>query len=122
MNQSYPLKCNAKCVTIDEGGRTMEKRATLNLRVNPDVKRDAESVLSQLGISMSTAVDMYLRQIKMTGGIPFPIVIKNAPDRVNAEMMTASQIRDKIQRGLDDIDAGRTQDLDDVIKKKRGNR
>ena len=100
----------------------MEKRATLNLRVNPDVKRDAESVLSQLGISMSTAVDMYLRQIKMTGGIPFPIVIKNAPDRVNAEMMTASQIRDKIQRGLEDIDDGRTQDLDAVIKKKRGNR
>lgn len=38
----------------------MKKSATLNLRVNPVVKARAESVLSQLGIPMSTAIDMYL--------------------------------------------------------------
>ena len=32
----------------------MEKTATLNLRVNPQLKSRAESVLSQLGIPMST--------------------------------------------------------------------
>ena len=48
----------------------MEKTTTLNLRVNPDVKRRAEEVLSQLGIPMSTAIDIYLKQISMTGGIP----------------------------------------------------
>ena len=41
----------------------MEKSSTLNLRVNPVVKARAESVLSQLGIPMSTAIDMYLNQI-----------------------------------------------------------
>ena len=39
----------------------MEKTTTLNLRVNPDVKRRAEGVLSQLGISMSTAIEIYLK-------------------------------------------------------------
>lgn len=43
----------------------MDKNTTLNLRVNPDVKHNAEMVLSQLGISMSTAIDIYLRQISM---------------------------------------------------------
>ena len=37
----------------------MEKTMTLNLRVNPEVKKNAEEVLSQLGMSMSTAIDIY---------------------------------------------------------------
>ena len=41
----------------------MEKTMTLNLRVNPTVKQQAEDVLKQLGIPMATAIDMYLRQI-----------------------------------------------------------
>ena len=45
----------------------MEKTATLNLRVNPTVKERAEKVLSQLGVPMSTAIDMYLNQISLTG-------------------------------------------------------
>ena len=49
----------------------MEKTATLNLRVNPMVKERAEAVLSKLGVPMSTAIDMYLNQISLTGGIPF---------------------------------------------------
>ena len=95
----------------------MEKNATLNLRVNPDVKHNAEAILSQLGISMSTAVDIYLRQINMVGGIPFPVTIRQAPDSVNADMMTAGQIREKIQHGLDDVEAGRVRDLDEIIRR-----
>ena len=51
----------------------MGKTATLNLRVNPDVKKDAEEVLTRLGISMSTAINMYLNQITLVQGIPFSI-------------------------------------------------
>ena len=40
---------------------TMEKTMTLNLRVNPTVKQQAEDVLKQLGIPIATAIDMYLR-------------------------------------------------------------
>ena len=47
----------------------MEKSTTLNLRVNPTVKMQAEDVLKQLGVPMATAVDMFLRQITLTGGI-----------------------------------------------------
>ena len=35
----------------------MGKTATLNIRVNPNVKENAESVLAQLGIPMATAID-----------------------------------------------------------------
>lgn len=95
----------------------MEKKATLNLRVNPDVKQNAEAILSQLGISMSTAIDMYLRQISLVGGIPFPVTIRQAPDRVNAELMAASDIREKIQKGIDDVESARVHDLETIKRK-----
>ena len=49
----------------------MEKTATLSLRVSPDVKEDAESILKKLGIPMSVAIDMYLKQIVYAGGFRF---------------------------------------------------
>ena len=55
----------------------MEKTATLNLRVNPTVKERAEKVLSQLGVPMSTAIDMYLNQISLEScaAVPVPLFI-----------------------------------------------
>lgn len=65
-----------------------EKTATLNLRVNPTVKEQAEKVLSRLGIPMSIAIDMYLNQISLTGGIPFAVTLPKVPDAINADLMT----------------------------------
>ena len=56
----------------------MEKTQMLNVRVSPIVKQQAEDVLKQLGIPMATAIDMYLRQITLTGGIPFPLSLPKA--------------------------------------------
>lgn len=88
----------------------MEKTATLNLRVNPVVKQRAEEVLAKLGVPMSTAIDMYLNQIGLTGGIPFMIKLPLAPDSINAEKMSAEELHNKLQQGYDDIAAGRYQD------------
>ena len=67
----------------------MEKSATLNLRVNPVLKEQAETILRQLGIPMSTAIDIYLNQIALTGGIPFLVTLPKVPASVNADTMTA---------------------------------
>lgn len=69
----------------------MEKTATLNLRVNPEVKERAEEVLSKLGVPMSTAINMYLNQISLTGGIPFAITLPKAPNAINADLMTTKR-------------------------------
>ena len=57
----------------------MEKTKMLNVRVSPSVKQQAEDVLKQLGIPMATAIDMYLRQITLTGGIPFSLSLPKSP-------------------------------------------
>ena len=97
----------------------MEKTATLNLRVNPLVKRRAEEVLSQLGVPMSTAVDMYLNQISLNGGIPFPVTLPKAPNSINIDSMTDGELLAKLKRGHDDIEFGNTKPAKEVFAKFR---
>ena len=70
----------------------MSKTATLNLRIDPDVKERAEDVLSRLGVPMSTAINVYLTQISLTGSIPFRIALPEAPDELNADLMSPEQL------------------------------
>lgn len=64
-------------------------------------------MLKRLGIPMSTAIDMYLNQISLTGGIPFEVTLPKSPSVLNADLMTAEEIHKKLQEGYDDIQAGR---------------
>ncbi|GFO99928.1 type II toxin-antitoxin system RelB/DinJ family antitoxin [Lactobacillus helveticus] len=54
----------------------MTEKAAINIRVNKETKQNAEKVLTKLGIPMSVAIDMYLRQIALTDGIPFDLSSK----------------------------------------------
>jgi len=94
----------------------MEKTATLNLRVNPEVKKRAEDVLARLGIPMSTAIDIYLNQITLTGGIPFEVKLPQAPESVNADLMSTDMIHAKLQEGYEDIYAGRVAEAGEVFR------
>ena len=86
----------------------MEKSATLNLRVNPTLKADAETILSRLGIPMSTAVDMFLNQVVLVGGIPFSVTVPKSPADIDAAQMTEAQLHATLQRGYNDYKAART--------------
>jgi DNA-damage-inducible protein J len=86
----------------------MEKTQMLNVRVSPIVKQQAEDVLKQLGIPMATAIDMYLRQITLTGGIPFPLSLPKAPAALNADIMTDEQLHTALQAGIKEVQNGDT--------------
>ena len=102
---------------ISKGVEEMEKNATLNIRINPDVKKSAETVLSKLGVPMATAVDMFLKQVTLTGGIPFAVTLPKAPESVNADMMSVSQIREKLAGGLSDIESGKVRSARETFKR-----
>lgn len=97
----------------------MEKSATLNLRINPTLKSDAETILARLGIPMSTAVDMFLNQVVLVGGIPFSVTIPKPSMDIDASQMTENQLHAKLQRGYDDYKAGRIQNAAKAFKKFR---
>lgn len=48
--------------------------STIQVRTNDKTKKKAQKVLKHLGLDLSTAVNMYLVQIIVEEGIPFPIL------------------------------------------------
>jgi DNA-damage-inducible protein J len=55
----------------------MAKTATIQARINPDLKKRAQKILNKLNISMSEAISLYLTQVTLHRGIPFDIKIPN---------------------------------------------
>ena len=53
----------------------MKKTATLNIRVNPETKKAAEEILSNIGLPMSTAIEIFLKQIVYQKKIPFELSV-----------------------------------------------
>ena len=49
----------------------MAKTAMTHARLTPEVKEQAEAILRDLGISVSTAYEMFYRQIIAQEGLPF---------------------------------------------------
>lgn len=73
--------------TISPGGIAMAKTDTLHIRVDPIVRQDVDELLSALGISTAEAVNMFLHQILLRGGLPFSVTLPTP----NAETLAAIQ-------------------------------
>lgn len=52
--------------------------SNINIRVDSKVKQEAEELFSKLGMNMSTAINVFLRQSIGFGGIPFEIRLNEA--------------------------------------------
>ena len=53
----------------------MARTSNIYVRVEPEIKEQAENVLEQLGIPMSNAISVFLRQIVLQKGIPFEMLM-----------------------------------------------
>ena len=47
------------------------KSSNVTARVEPEIKEQAEEILAQLGISVSSGINMFYRQIILWRGLPF---------------------------------------------------
>ena len=71
--------------------------ATVNMsiRMDTELKKQAEAMLSDMGLNMTTAMNMFLRQVVRQGRIPFEI----ATDIPNAETVAAIKEMDDMLSG-----------------------
>ena len=72
----------------------MEKTSNINVRINKELKKKAEEVVESLGLTLSSAINMYLMQIVLTKSIPFEISISN--EIPNKETVKALKEGEKI--------------------------
>ena len=56
----------------------MSKTEQVRVRLEPQIKEQASSILAELGLSLSDAVSIYMHQIIRHGGLPFEVKIPNA--------------------------------------------
>ena len=93
--------------------REATRTASVYTRIDPDTKEQAELILAQLGIPMSNAVGMFLKQIVIQRGIPFEMKLPSARPVVIGDL-TKEQFDAEMQLGMDDFQAGRVVSADDV--------
>ena len=87
----------------------MPKTANSNLRIEPDIKAQAEAVFSSLGISVTDAINVFLHASIMEGGFPF----QPKQPRYNRETVMAMQEARDIMAGK--VKAKRYSSLNDIL-------
>lgn len=59
----------------------MTKSEMIRARVEPELKREAETVFSKLGLSATQAITLFYKQVTLQQGLPFAVKIPNAETR-----------------------------------------
>ena len=88
----------------------MAKTANLYARIEPDVKEQAESILTALGISASNAINMFYKQIILQRGLPFEVKMPAARP-LDASALNDAQMDAELEKGYADMQAGKTKSL-----------
>ncbi|ADU27316.1 type II toxin-antitoxin system RelB/DinJ family antitoxin [Ethanoligenens harbinense] len=83
----------------------MARTSNIFARVEPEVKEQAEKVLNQLGIPMSNAIGLFLRQVVLQRGIPFDMKLpSNQPLAIGS--LSDEQFNAEIEKGFRNLAAG----------------
>ncbi len=73
----------------------MARTATIQARIDPEIKTKAQEILNKLHISMSDAISIYLTQVTLQNGIPFDLKI---PNNITAETIRKTEVGEEIHQ------------------------
>ncbi len=90
------------------------KSANVYARIEPDVKEQAESILSALGIPASNAINMFYKQIILNRGLPFEVKIPMA-GQTNVSELSEADLNAELEKGYADMEAGRIKSVRQVF-------
>ncbi|MDD4019654.1 MAG: type II toxin-antitoxin system RelB/DinJ family antitoxin [Kiritimatiellae bacterium] len=94
----------------------MARTSNIFARIDPEIKEQAEQVLEQLGIPMSNAIGLFLRQVVMQRGIPFDMKLpQNKPLAFGS--LSEEQFNAELEKGLADLAGGSVISAEDVAAK-----
>ena len=83
------------------------KSANLYVRIEPDVKEQAEGILAALGIPASNAINMFYKQIILQRGLPFEVKMPSARP-VDVSALSEAQMNAELEKGYADMHDRRT--------------
>lgn len=84
-----------------------KKSANLYARIEPEIKEQAEGILSALGIPASNAINMFYKQIILQRGLPFDVKLPSTKP-TNMSALSEEQMNLELEKGYADRKAGKT--------------
>ena len=71
----------------------MSENVNFTIRINSDIKKECEGIYGDLGMSLTTAINVFLRKSIRAGGFPFDVRLNERP---NKKTLAALSEADKI--------------------------
>ena len=72
----------------------MAKTTTISARIDPDIKKQAERVFRELGLTSSQAITLFYKHVELQQGLPFIVKIPNA---LTVETLEAARSRSNLE-------------------------
>lgn len=89
------------------------KSANVLARVEPEVKEQAESIMSQLGLPASVVINALYKQIILTKSIPFSLSLPKVPATLDS--MSTEEFNSIMEKGLLQAKADQSRPVTDVF-------
>lgn len=87
----------------------MSGTTSFSVRMDKDVKQQSEDIFRGLGVNMTTAINIFLRQAIQAGGFPFEIRQKSPNYQTQMALAEAERL-------LADPDTKRYSDVEEALK------
>lgn len=84
----------------------MSKTDTIHMRIEPEIKAGADNVLTRLGMTTSDAINIFLNQVILNGGLPFEVKLPQ-PNKTTLQAMYEAE---------NDIDLHKFTNAEDMFK------
>ncbi len=99
----------------------MANTSAVYARIDMDLKKNAEGILSRLGITPSSAIQMLYSQIVLNKGLPFELKLPTAkPTAIGS--MTRAELDAELTKGIESLAAGSytADEVDDLMDREFG--
>lgn len=90
------------------------KTASVNVRIQENIKEQAEKILSQIGLSRAVAIDLFYRQIIMNNGIPFSLTVPKKQVPI-LDTMSEEEFHTMMNKGMQQVKNNESQDMENVF-------
>ena len=88
-----------------KGVALMADTTNFSVRMDSDIKKQCESLYNELGMNLTTAINVFLRQSLRVGGFPFEVKLEQPNKETIAAMLEAERIaNDPSVKGYTDLD------------------
>lgn len=91
----------------------MTKSSNVVARVEPDIKEQAEEILTRLGLPVSVVINALYRQIIMRNGLPFSMTVPSGV--LSRDTMSSADFNAMMNRGLAQAKANESIPLEEAM-------